>query len=39
MATAQQAALARETLEQLRYDVQDVTQAVETLQSEIGLQL
>jgi tetratricopeptide (TPR) repeat protein len=39
MATAQQVAFARQTLEQLRYDVQDVTQAVETLQTEIGLQL
>jgi hypothetical protein len=39
MATAQQVALARHTLEQLRYDVQDVAQAVETLRTEIGLQL
>jgi|SRR5215208_394746 len=39
MATAQQTALARQTLEQLRYDVQDVAQAVETLQTELGLQL
>jgi tetratricopeptide (TPR) repeat protein len=39
MATAQETARVRHTLEQLRYDVQDVTQAVETLQSEIGLQL
>src|SRR5215211_2342549 len=39
MATAQQVAFARRTLEQLRYDVQDVAQAVETLQTELGLQL
>jgi hypothetical protein len=39
MATAQQVALARQTLEQLRYDVQDVARAVETHQIEIGLQL
>jgi hypothetical protein len=35
MATAQEAAFARRTLEQLRYDVQDVAQAVETLQPEL----
>ena len=39
MATAQEAARTRQTLEQLRYDVQDVAQAVETLQTEVGLQL
>src|SRR3712207_3276153 len=39
MAAAQEAAFARQTLEQLRYGVQDVTRAVEALQTEIGLQL
>ena len=39
MATAQETARVRHTLEQLRYDVQDVTQSVETLQTELGLQL
>jgi hypothetical protein len=39
MATAQEVSLARRTLEQLRYDVQDVARAVASLEREIGLQL